>query len=473
MKSNIIIIITILILGCNKSEFLSRKPDLSIVVPKSLDDFQALLDEVNLINGRGNGIVPALGESSTDNSYVMASSIFVTDLNKPFYLKLYTWKDDLYEDPITRPNDWGFAYKAIFTCNVVLEGLDKLTVKNGEQEKFNNIKGSALFHRAHMFYQLSQIFSKPYDGATSNTDLGIPLKLRADINEPITRPSIEAVHTKIINDLNESLPLLPLKPEYMTRPSKPAVHALLARLYLSMRKYDKALLSAEECLNLKNDLLDYNTPSVPNPNASFPFPTPQTNPEIIFYAILNRPNMELLDTYSGRVDSNLLKTYNKDDLRSTLYIKTAAGFGRPGDGGFYFRGSYDRSARLFAGLATDEVYLIRAECYARAGNVPAAMTDLNSLMKKRWKKTVTYPEITAGSADEAITKILGERRKELLFRGLRWTDLRRLNLEGANITISRIALGQTYELPPNSPNYTFLIPKEVMEFNPDLQQNTR
>ncbi len=100
------------------------------------------------------------------------------------------------------------------------------------------------------------------------------------------------------------------------------------------------------------------------------------------------------------------------------------------------------------------------------------MNDLNALLQKRFKTGFFVPLIAANST-EALNKILDERRKELIFRGTRWTDLRRLNKGGANITITRTLNGQTYTLAPNSLKYTYLIPTEVIGFNPNMAQNLR
>jgi hypothetical protein len=70
-------------------------------------------------------------------------------------------------------------------------------------------------------------------------------------------------------------------------------------------------------------------------------------------------------------------------------------------------------------------------------------------------------------------KILTERRKELIFRGLRWPDLRRLNKDGAGVSVTRKLDGQTYTLTPNSLKYTWLIPQQVIDFNPGMPQNPR
>jgi len=82
-------------------------------------------------------------------------------------------------------------------------------------------------------------------------------------------------------------------------------------------------------------------------------------------------------------------------------------------------------------------------------------------------------DMTASSANDALVKVLTERRKELLMRGTRWTDLRRLNKDTQFAkTLSRTVVGATHTLPPNDPRYTLLIPQEVIT-NSALEQNNR
>jgi len=68
---------------------------------------------------------------------------------------------------------------------------------------------------------------------------------------------------------------------------------------------------------------------------------------------------------------------------------------------------------------------------------------------------------------------LKERRKELLFRGLRWTDLRRLNLDPRfAVTLARNVSGQIYSLPPEDPRYAWPIPDDEIQAS-GIPQNPR
>jgi starch-binding outer membrane protein, SusD/RagB family len=451
-----IILSILLVVSCKKSSYLDAKSDQALVVPESLSDFQAILDNNDYMNGNSSsgGLLPDFLQTGTDDYFAVDAPL---NSQPTAFKNLYVWNDDIYTIPF---NDWSYSYRAVFYCNVVLKGLEKLSVSASQQQSFNNVKGSALFYRSHMFYQLAQIFAPVYELSTASNELGIPLRLDADISEPINRASLQHTYEQIIKDLKQATSLLPGTQKYTTRPTKPAAFALLARTYLSMQDYDNALLYSDSCIQLKNTLLDYNSITS---TATYRF-NKESNTEILLDGVIVQNPIILPGL--ARVDSTLLKSYASDDLRSILFF-----LNRP-PSGKSFRGSYDGSGFLFGGIALDEVYLIRSECYARKGKTPEALNDLNTLLEKRWVSTTFIP-YTATDANDALSKILTERRKELLFRGLRWTDLRRLNKSGSNISVTRNRGGQLFTLPPNSLNYTFLIPPDVMGFNPDIQQNKR
>jgi starch-binding outer membrane protein, SusD/RagB family len=232
------------------------------------------------------------------------------------------------------------------------------------------------------------------------------------------------------------------------RPSRSSAYALLARTYLSMRRYDSCLKYADLALQIKSTLVDFNTLSV---SASYPFR--RYSPEDMFDDVTVQSNYYASSKYYGRIDSTLYNSYEDNDLRKVIYFKTEAD-------GYSFKGSYARSIP-FIGIATDEVYLMRAECYARLGNTDAALNDLNTLLVTRWAAG-TFVPFTASSAPDALAIILQERRKELLFRSLRWMDIKRLNKDGAGIILTRVISGTTYTLPPNDNRYALALPADII-----------
>lgn len=449
----------ILFSSCKKSDFLTAKPSSSLVVPSTLKDFQALLDYDVLMN-----LTSSLGESSSDNYYMVYS--FYQTLS-PKDRNAYVWASDVYQGAGSIP-DWNTPYRQILTANEVLEGVEKIDINNSNQQSWNLIKGSALFFRAYSYYHMAQVFAPPYDNSSANTDLGLPLKTSSDINVIANRSTVQQTYDQIIGDLNKAEPLLPLSFDQANRnrPSKLAVQAFLARIYMSMRNYTKAGTYADSVLQVYNTLINYNT--VPISTAPYN-PFARLNTETIFQstAIQSQDVFLYMSGLSNliSVDTLLYRSYASNDLRKPIYYNVFA------NGSINTNSGYFGSSRQpFTGLATDELYLIRAECSARNNNSTAAMSDLNTLLQNRWK-TGTFVPLTAANSSDALKQILTERRKELIFRG-RWTDLRRLNKDGANIALTRILNGITYTLPPNSLLYVLPIPPDEIALS-GIQQNQR
>ena len=112
--------------------------------------------------------------------------------------------------------------------------------------------------------------------------------------------------------------------------------------------------------------------------------------------------------------------------------------------------------------------LVRAESYARKNLTEAAGEDLTLLQENRMALTpAEIQQVMALSKDELLDVILQERRKELVFRGLRWIDIRRLNSEGIqSITLKRVLGDSVYSFASEMvPTYTFKIPTEVIDLS--------
>jgi tetratricopeptide (TPR) repeat protein len=446
----------VLFLGsCEK--YLDIKTDSQLVLIESSADCQRLLDNYAVLNVD----YPSDGEAS-------AKDYFLTDATYSSRNQedqgIYTWQPTVLRSLAT--SQWKPCYFKIYNTNLVLEALDELS-DNPDQATLDGLRGAALFYRSFSFWQLAQLYARPYSAATAGQDPGIPIRLSSDINEVSVRGTVQQTYDRIVQDLKEAVTLLPVTVPVSSRPGKAAALAMLARVYLSMEDYGQALASADAALQFKSDLISYSTLST---TSNTPFA--RFNTEVIFQAVMVTNTLlsgGVTAANVAKVDPALAASYAANDLRRTIFLKAVAG--NPGT--FSFTGNYEPTTNgtLFVGLATDELYLVRAECYARAGNTASAMADLNTLLRTRWSGT--YTNMTAGSADEALVKVLAERRKELLMRGLRWMDLRRLNRDSRfGVTLSRTVLGQEYLLPPGDPRYTLLIPNEVI-VNSRIAQNSR
>lgn len=447
------------LLSCHKQDFLDKKPATTLVVPSTFSDFQALLDNTYIM-----GLVPTLGEASADNYFFPYAYWMGLDTRQ---YNAYIWAKDIF-DGQGEQMDWNLPYSQVFYANVILDGLAKMNVTAANSAQWNAMEGAALFTRGFAFYNLAQVFAPVYDSATAAGDMGIPLRLSPDITTPTVRSSVQATYDQLLSDLQQAAVLMPADFQYTNRnrPCRQAALALLARAYLSIRDYTSAGKYADSALQEYSTLIDYNTTDT---TVGSPFGV--LNNETIYQASFINSSSGYSTALAGlfypntRVDTVLFRSYASDDLRRVIYYRV-----KPDDSS-YFKGSYTGVNYPFGGLATDELYLIRAESAARAGQLGAAQNDINTLLKNRWR-TGTFSGYTFTSVEQARDTILAERRKELVFRGLRWTDLRRLNKEGANITLTRNLNGVIYTLAPGSNHYTLPIPPDVLTLA-DIPNNVR
>ncbi len=446
MKKIKILMLTVLMGICASCEkFLDVKPDQKLAVPATINDLRLILDTyVNMNNG-----YPVIVETMADNYYV--SSTELNGLSNQLMRNVYQWQRDE-----TANTEWTGMYMRVYYTNVVLEELKKLKIEND----YAAVKGSAMTLQAYFYFVLAQIFAVPYQEA-QDLPFGLPIRVDPDFNKPVKRASVHQTYQKIISLAKQAVPLLPHQETLKTRPTKAMAYGLLAKTYLLMKNYPQALLYADSALLEKNTLMNFNSL---NKNASAPIA--RFNDEVIFHA--RTGTTPILQQTIAKIDTNLYRSYADNDLRKVIYFKLNS------NGTAAFKGDYDGSGTstgyVFWGLVTDEQYLIKAECLARQGAYLQAMETLNSLMSTRWK-TGTFIPYVANNAQEAIRIVLQERRKELLFRGTRWSDLRRLT-DDPNFSIvpTRVINGDTIKLGANSNRYTLPIPINILNMS-NIPQN--
>ncbi|MBN8880601.1 RagB/SusD family nutrient uptake outer membrane protein [Chitinophaga sp. 212800010-3] len=456
MKKNtpilaLMLLLIILSSGCKK--FLEEKSDDKLAIPTTLKDFQALVNNWETLNSN----FCSAGEASTIDYFLKDEDYdgFYYESDK----RLYTWQPDFVTKPLSSAGDeWYYCYSAIYVCNSVLKGIEDNYLTGNIAD---NLKGQALVFRASRFLDAVLIWAPVYYKQTANTDLGMVLRLDPDMNIPSVRSSVQETYDRILKDLNDALPLLPNTSAAATLPTKAAAYGLLARTHLIMGNYADALENAEKAFAFNSQLIDFNGL---DPNADFPIPSiNQLSSEVIFQTSMFPTDLNNLDM--ARISPALYDLYNDRDLRKTIYFR------KGDDGDYRFKGTHMGYAGLITGITTNELLLIIAECNARLDKLADAANALNKLLIKRWD-VAQFTPYSFTNKDTALNTILAERRKELVFRGLRWSDIKRLNRDGFNITLTRTVNGQTITLPPNDLRYAIAIPETIIEVG-GIQQNPR
>ncbi|AFL83608.1 RagB/SusD family protein [Belliella baltica DSM 15883] len=440
MKNKLYFLLSLILLtSCE--EFLDVKPEKSLLLPETLTDLQGLLDSDALVMN----ITPALQIAAADE---LLPSPQGWNAIPEIQRNAFIWADDMYEGALV--GDWNRPFEQIFYANVVLERLEQVQIKPNEKAWKEEIKGAALFFRAHAYFQLSQMFMPPYSTNVANEPLGMPLRDFSDVSTIAQRSTVQQTYQFMLQDLNEAMELLPSIAQFKNRPSRQAAFALLARIYLAMGDYPNAEQYADLCLEIDDTLMDYNEI---NPSPARPFQ--RFNSEVIFNANSVIYTFSVFPTIPANPE--LLSLYEEEDLRSNLFFAQPTVFGR------VFRGSYMGNLFYFTGIAVDEVVLISSEAKARTGKSEEALELLNYLLSNRVENG-SFQEVHGISDMELLERILLERRKQLAFRGLRWSDIRRLASSPITATeLNKEIAGESYVLPINSPKYAFQIPDDELQ----------
>ncbi len=468
----IILCVLCIFQSCSEG-FLSESPDVKKRIPRTVDDFLGLMDHSITMNNNSVHVFSMIGSDEyyiTDGAY----AAFPEGLNFNYQKRAYTWDAFIFEGGESALLDWNIGYFKILWANTVLDGLQSKTVDPKDRDKADMTRGMALFHRAWNYYCLAQLFCKPFSENAHN-DLGLPLRLESDLTMAVDRSTLMETYAQLITDLQKAEPLLPLIPLVAYRPGKAAVYALLARIYLQMGDYTNAYDYADRCLEIQNELINFNTLDF---NAPLTFPAyGEGNPEVIFMSTCSADpsSARMLIQQIVCVDTNLLTIYDEGDLRMKAFFSP-----RENDtyvfksGTYVFKGSYDGTNifTYFTGLSVGEMLITRAECAARLGDNEKALSDVNQLRGNRYLPEY-FTNLYSDDTDEILRWIIGERHREMVFRGTRWEDLRRLNKEPQFAkTLVRMVGDRKWELPPNDKRYVWPIPAEAIRMG-GYTQNER
>ncbi len=456
------ICVVVMLTGCN--DYLDIKPK-GEKIPTTVSDYETLLNYESV--QKVSDTYPAY---LTDDVFLpdVAEGTATPGLNSvdQSIRNLYLFKKEVFGDA-QDDGFWFASYNRIYYYNTVIDNI--MNADGSDEQQKLSIRAEALISRALEYLYLVNGYAKHYDVRTAESDPGVPLILDEDISKKnLVRASVKDVYAQILSDLQTALPNLPVQAKGNAfRASKAAGYGVLAKMYLYMGNYAEALKAANEVLEINNSLLDLKKYAVVKPQSSIGrtnVPQDIDNPENIY--IKFAPYVYGLSSKVFGSDE-LISLFSEDDMRLQVYF-TKNFRNIPTD-------KYVWAPYLRANLAVSspEIYLIAAECEAREGSVERAMSLINKLRDNRIKNNT---DIVATDRNDALQKVLEERRRELAMSGMvRYIDLKRLNQDSQSAkTVTHVTSEGTFTLEPNSPLYVLPIPAKVMRFNKNsMQQNER
>lgn len=463
--------------GCHK--YLDQQPK-GYTIPQYYDDYYRLMNYAQVQKAADH--TQAL--LTDDVQFTSGDSLYNYTIASEYYQRLYSFQHGAVYNAGVSDYIWELAYNRIYYFNVVINHI--MDVPDAADAQKRTLKAEALFARAFENFTLLVAYAKSYNDATAATDLGIPIIETEDVGAiQYQRNTVAEVYNKIEADLNAALPDLLATVPNSFRPSQSVGYAFRARVAMYRREYSKALEYAKTAVALNANLVNLNNYGIRPGNISTgricklpgltePYPEGINNPENIYTRYL--PTVFGLNGTLYASD-DLLAVYKKDlpagqeDKRRSLWYSdnNFTTYTFPG------RSMYCCYIRSNVGLSSMEAMLTAAECYARAGgtaNLQEATRLYNLLRKNRISN---YTDVSFATADEALTKVLDERRREFAFLGLfRFMDLKRLNSEPTFAkTIVHTANGNTWTLPPGDLRYVMPVPPNVKSFNPNLPDYER
>jgi hypothetical protein len=331
------------------------------------------------------------------------------------------YKNSLQSDNAYLSMFWADAYKTIYIVNASFESLPKST---GLSESFRQqVTGEFKTLRAFTYFQLVNIFG------------GVPIITGTDfrVNSRLPRETEAKVYEFIVADLEAAIKLL--KPEYPSdghaRPNLFTAKALLAKVYLYLKNWQKAEVLAGEVIDaglyyLEPDpnrvFLSNSTESIwqyPATDAGFS----ETNEGYVF-------NPEPGNIPDYEMTQDMLNAFETGDLRRTSWVAEADVNGTL----YYHPFKYKRRTTDLPGesegyifLRLGEQYLIRAEARANLDQSDDAVEDVNTIRRRAGLGDISFID-----KETLLASIMQERRIELFVEwGNRWFDMKRTNQSNA------------------------------------------
>ncbi|REC74331.1 RagB/SusD family nutrient uptake outer membrane protein [Chryseobacterium elymi] len=422
-------------IGCDR--FLDIQPE-GKIIPVTVEDYRKVLTSAyskypahkSLTALRTDEV--SIDENSTD---------FIA------YREIAMWKD-ANTDQATTEFPWVSFYSVNFYLNQIINEGSKTMADSPEKSQ---ILAEAYALRAYVYFDMVNLYGKPYNSATASADRGVPISLEIDLEQVLKPSSVQEVYNQIHTDMEKAEGLMveekhPSGVHY--RFSKVALKALQARTALYQGDWNKALSYADQVLAVKGDLSNLNTATTaPNHYASIESILALDNAMNSSVQNLSFATPELISKYNSATDK-----------RFGLYFEKSGSKYKVIKGG---------SSDFRVSFRTAEMYFIKSEALLKLNRLSEAKETLLKVLKNRYNPegyAAVQSTINPMNSSDFMNYILDERFREFALEGHRWYDLRRADQK----KIIHIVNGAEYILQQNDVRYTIEFPMSAKKNNPFL-----
>jgi starch-binding outer membrane protein, SusD/RagB family len=468
---HLLILVTLIsVSGCKK--FLQQESFNNISVNEIFQDFE----------GARTTLIGCYNQLRSINYYARDISVYADitggNVKYPVQTNQLFWNSYNFNNNETS-NDlklfYAAGYNIIYRANDILQNIDRAADATVGQK--NTMRAEAYMFRAMAHFDLVRVFAQAPGYTSDRSHKGIYLRLKNDQTiVPLSAQanSVKEVYEAIVKDLDSARVLYltgsgiynNINPKFFF--NRNMATALLTRVELYNENNQRVIDVATELLPLTG------TPSIPLTTAANDYRNAWRNknihPESLMEIQFNIDDVSGLGNYYNYAPQvNNVNTLAATDDLLNLYTLTNDVRNR----GSLFKRSTVNGIAFFAtlkyqGMADtvnniklmriSEVYLNRAEAYAKMNMLPEALADLNRIRRARtgvFNNVNDYnnPNVTQ---QILIDEILNERRRELCFEGHYFFDLARNKKD-----ISRNDCQAVMNCSINYPSNKYVIPTPV------------
>jgi hypothetical protein len=358
---------------------------------------------------------------------------------------------------------WAEVYEAVNMANRIINATYE--PPDAVRVEFDQLIGEAHAARALAYFDLVRMFGQHYTFTADASHPGVPIVLESDPTLRPARNTVAEVYEQIVSDFTVAMDRMTMARGGPFMFTREAAQALLSRVYLYMEDHGSVIAMANAVIGSgKYSLVEgqaYIDQFATGGSSEAIFELQSTDTD-------NRGSDSLGGMYraSGYGDflpaKDLLDRIDPADIRWQMFVED------PNLVGMYASHRVNKwptrtSADNVPVIRLSEVYLNRAEAYARSGNDAAAQADLDRI---RQRGLATAPPVTA-TGQALLDEILLERRIELGYEGHRIFDITRHRLD----VVRNDCTGEVCFYPYPGPFVILPIPMAELDANPNIQQN--